>query len=167
MNKIMPLSDKDILNNINTRILTYTDLQKYNDLDDVLINNSLILMYECKKRKNSISNGHWVLILKRKNTYEYFDSFGLLPDKALLILKNKNKIKLTKLLKNKLINNYKIDYNNIKLQSIKAETCGYYCCCRVILQHLSFKQFLNILNKQYGDNYDDKIIKLYNKFFNM
>ena len=76
------LSDKDIMRLIKGKanLLTYTELQKYNNIDQVLgPYSALVLLYETSK-----NFGHWVCVFKvNENTIEHFDSYGLKPDDEL------------------------------------------------------------------------------------
>ena len=76
------LSDSDIraILGENTKIIKYSELSGYKDLDDLRPNllDSVIILYE-----HSESVGHWVALLKYNNIFEFFDPYGLIPDKEL------------------------------------------------------------------------------------
>ena len=74
-----PLSDqnlKDILGS-DVKILTYPDLAKYNNLDELLpraYDYVIILLLE------SPSSGHWCALLRYSSVFEWFDSYGFPVD---------------------------------------------------------------------------------------
>ena len=80
MNQIeaRPLSNVDIINKLNgkTNIFMYPDLARVRKVEDILVNDSVVILYETKPNV-----GHWVCILKRGDTIEFFDSYGIFPDK--------------------------------------------------------------------------------------
>ena len=77
---MIPLSDRDIMDKLQgrTNIFMYSDLGGIEDVDDLLKDDSCVILYENKPR-----NGHWVCLVryKDKGTIEFFDSYGLFPDK--------------------------------------------------------------------------------------
>ncbi len=165
MNK--SLSGSDILEIVNhkAKIMTYNELEGYDDIDDVLDENGCcIVLYETKK-----NYGHWVCILKRGNTIEHFDSYGTFPDDELKFVPEyyremnyKGYPHLTALLffsKHK----YKIEYNQFKLQKKRkgVNTCGRWVAMRIVCKDMPIekfaKSFLNFKNP------DKEIVKLTNK----
>ncbi len=77
-----PLSDEDIRDILgpDSKIMKYSGLAEYSDLDDLLpkLKDYAIILYE--EDENS---GHWVGLLKCDTLYEFFDPYGLMPDKEL------------------------------------------------------------------------------------
>ena len=84
MNKIKqairkPLSDTDLKNILGseTRILTYPELAKYNDLDELLpraFDFVIVLLLE------SPQSCHWCCLIKNRSQFEWFASYGNPPD---------------------------------------------------------------------------------------
>ena len=76
------LSDEDIRTILgsNTKIIKYSELSKYRDLDELLPNllDYVIILYE-----DNLDTRHWTGLLKYNNLYEFFDPYGLIPDKEL------------------------------------------------------------------------------------
>ena len=76
------LSDDDIRKILGGRckILKYSALAGYGDLDELLTGllDYAIVLYE--EEENS---GHWIALLKYNNIIEFFDPYGLIPDKEL------------------------------------------------------------------------------------
>ena len=76
------LSDSDIraILGENTKIIKYSELARYRDLDDLLPNllDYVIILYE-----HSLNEGHWVGLLKYNSIVESFDPYGYIVDKPL------------------------------------------------------------------------------------
>lgn len=150
--KSIPLSESDILNLIDDKanVLTYRELEEYDNINDALGNHkALILLYETKP-----NYGHWTCVFKvGKNKIQFFDSYGLFIDDEMNFVPNIFKETnyndyrhLSKLLYN---SGYKIYYNNYKLQSDSTDeqqinTCGRFVAVRLALRDLTEDQFANI-----------------------
>lgn len=168
MNKILAkyqdisLSNYDIFNILNKkiRILTYPELVKYNDIEDVLKpNDCFILLYMTHS-----SYGHWVSCIKHENSIEFFDSYGdSQPDDELKKIslhfrKESNQLfpHLTWLLyKSK----YPIEYNDFDFQQHNndVKTCGRHCAVRCLLKKLSLKNYTELMEQlsyEFKLNYD-------------
>ena len=102
-----------------TKILTYNDLPKFKNIDDLLQDkyDYCIILIEFEYQF-----GHWIGIIKNDDVYEIFDSKGKNPDNYL----NKNYISTILINKKKFI-------NNVVFQSNKAEvaTCGHHIVHRI------------------------------------
>ena len=72
----IPLGDDDIRHILgnSTKIIKYSELSTFNDLDELLPNENdyCIILYE-----HEPSSGHWVCLLKYNGTFEFFDAYGL------------------------------------------------------------------------------------------
>jgi len=91
----------------NCKIVKYADLDKYEDIYQLLPNRMDFEFLLTESEKNS---GHWVLIIRDHDTFEYFDSYGTSPKNILdYIPKYMNK---------KLGNNYGEDLGKM-IRSIK------------------------------------------------
>ncbi len=111
----------------NTPILEYSDLDKYQNITDLLPeqNCSVIILIETSENR-----GHWTSLSRRGNLLIYFDSYGLdvdgefryIPLKIRMTL-HENKKYLTNLIDN---SNFDCVYNGHRLQSRKSyvSTCG-------------------------------------------
>lgn len=152
------LSDRDILNIIDTNIIMYHELKNYNNIDDILKNNSCVILYQ-----STINYGHWCCINKIDNKIYFFDSYGLFPDnqkkylkpdKTIKKLNQKNQMK--RLLLNALNNNYEIYYNHNLLQNKNTSTCGYWCIAFIKYNKSEneFYDYINRLHKKYDLDYD-------------
>jgi len=149
-----PLNGQELMKILNKKsnIMFYSELKDFNNIDDILINNSCILFEE-----STIGPiGHWVCVIKRSNNIiEFFDSFGAKPDSYLKYLpknfrnkKGMSKPHLTCLLYD---SPYRIEYSEYKLQNINASTCGRWCVSRINNKNLSIDQFAKyyLNNKDY------------------
>ena len=146
-------SDEDIrrLCKYHVNVMTYRDLREYKSIDDALGEyNAIILLYETKK-----NYGHWVAIHKvDKNTIEFFDSYGIIPDHQ---IKNVDKRRLNELgyddlhLTNMIKSaGYNLLYNDIKLQKLKDDmsTCGRWAGLRIACKQIPLKDFVKLFKKQ-------------------
>lgn len=160
------LSNHDLIQMLNgqANIVTYPELINYNRIDDVLgPTGAAFILFETEPRY-----GHWVALMKRGNTIEYFDPYGGIIDGTLDYIprdfqkqSNQDKTYLTKLL---LDSPYEIEYNEFPFQKQgdKIKTCGRHSAVRLLLKDLDiyeYKDFLDIIRKQTGLDYD-KIVTL-------
>lgn len=173
-----PLGDDDIRYYLpNAKIIKYSDLKKYQTIEDLLPKNKsyAVILYE-----NEVNKGHWTAIMrykfKGKNTIEFFDSLADdgKPDSELKwISKEQNKILgqgknlLTELL-NK--SDLPVIYNKLKFQSEgnnkdgdNINTCGKHCVLRI--RHLldcdhNLNDYIDYMNeiKQESKNTFDQIV---------
>lgn len=135
------------LDNISLQQLCpFARIAKYEDLDTITDINSLfpssgqlILLYPVV----SHTNGHWVVLLRRKNeatgaySYDYLDSYGADVDRALAYGKDRiaNELVLRGLYRrlSDLLRGYPVFYNTCRLQddSPDVQTCGYWVASRI------------------------------------
>ena len=161
--QIVALSGTDLRNITNgkTNIMRYSDLMKYNNIDDVLGEYSaVILLYQTANR----DFGHYAALFKdakHKNVLVFYDSLGIGLDDELNFSKfnqknmdNKIVKHLTDLIAN---SNYKVDNNKIQMQKNSRDdnTCGRYAGLRVRLRNLSNREFNYILksNQHYDPDF--------------
>jgi hypothetical protein len=146
------LSDTDILHITHNKcvIRTYEDLEKFDNIDDVLgKDTACVLLYQTKE-----DYGHWVSIFKvNNNVLEFFDSLGWGMDQELKFsdynLRVHNGEKVPHL--SNLVNNskYHLIQNKIKLQKNAKDdnTCGRWAGLRVRLRHLPLNTFTDLFTK--------------------
>lgn len=149
--KLKPLGDDDINNFYNSKIILNSDIEKYNNIDEILPNNPDYVIILFRSSKNQ---GHWVLLSKYDNNIEYFDSYGY--DISYPINWINDDIKkelneydfLTDLLKK---SNYKIIVNKYAFQdrnNLNIATCGRWCLIRaltIMKKKLSLTDFTKIM----------------------
>lgn len=131
-----PMGDDDIHHYFpDAKILKYSELGKYNDIDDLLTEplDYCFVLYE-----SSPNNGHWCCISKYDDMYEFFDPYGN-KDKEILKWEdcqtNKQLGQGHAILTNLLNKEKKVIYNPIDYQSESSEqinTCGRHCCFRIM-----------------------------------
>jgi len=138
-------------------LLSYPELSKYNNIFEAMgKHKALILIYLSKE-----NYGHWVCVFEHKNgSIEFFDPYSMKPDDEIkYIPSNFRKISgqnvphLTALLYN---TGRQIIYNEYKLQKLVNDnnTCGRWVGMRLILRHLSIKQFAKLfMNKKIGSDF--------------
>lgn len=157
----VPLSGKNIIQLVKEytgkvpNVLTYKDINNYSNIDDLLINDMCVILYE-----QMPGIGHWTCIFKEGNEIEHFDSYGYPPDDELNfnnedinILLGQGAPVLCKLLA---ISPYDIRYNNFKYQGKDSSTCGRWCILRLIFKKYDEYKFKKIMK----DMDDEAIIKL-------
>ena len=123
-----PLSDTDLKSILGseTRIITYPDLSKYNNIEELLPNSYdfvIILLLETP------ASGHWTGLLRYNDGYEFFDSYGNAPDADLTHwLTPQERLKLGESEKylSFLLQGKQYIYKKIKYQVMKrgVNTCG-------------------------------------------
>jgi hypothetical protein len=138
----------------NCKIVKYADLDNYKDIYQLLPNRMDFVFLLTESEKNS---GHWTLLIRDDNVFEYFDSYGTSPKSILdYIPSYKNK---------KLGNNYSEDlgmiiksikptdkfiYNMTKFQKDGPDisTCGRWVIARLALflsDSLDLKEFTKLM----------------------
>jgi len=163
--KKIALSGDDIYKalNRNALIMTYADLRKYNNIDDLFKkHDNVVILYE-----TSQGFGHWVALYKaRKGVITFFDSYGMKPDDELkFIPKNFRKENdtnyplLTYLLYK---SGYKVEYNQHKLQKDLSDvsTCGRHVIIRLQNKKIPVDQYAKILRSYKGFSPDDVVTLL-------
>ena len=122
----------------NCKIIKYADLDNYDDIYHLLSNRDFCFILT-ESEKNS---GHWTLLIRDDNNFEYYDSYGVSHKNILDYIPN--------YMNKKLGNNYsedlgmiiksikptdKFTYNKTKFQkdTPNINTCGRWCIARLSL----------------------------------
>ena len=151
-----PLSDVDVQNILKpnpTNIVEYPDLIKVNDINDILDDLGRVIIFI----KLSQTFGHWCCLIKRGNTLNWFDSYGIkyddeknwVPKKKLIQLHELAPL-LTRLLqKDHNVNGTKILYNHYHWQSENdgVSTCGRWVGLICRLYDKSFEEINNMIKQ--------------------
>ena len=131
------LTKSQILKKINVNVVFYEDLYYYNDIDSLLKNDAVLLMY-----RSTPFFGHWTCLIRNNGRIEFFDSYGELPDQQKKSI-DTNFLKLSNQYRNRLIDllikaseKYEIHFNEFKYQGEDASTCGKHCVARILMKHL-------------------------------
>ena len=140
----IPLSDVDIKDYLGTdaKILKYSELSKYNTIDELLPNvkDFAVILYE-----NSSNNGHWTALARPKdNEITYFDSYGGYVDHPLTWTDKRTRNGLGENIKylSNLLDKCKEDvyYNKHKYQSGKESVadCGRWVVCYILKMKIEY-----------------------------
>ncbi len=146
------LSNEDIQQILHpdTKIWTYPELANMESIDECFDElGRCILLYLTSDART----GHWVAMLKRGNTIEYFDPYGKKPDNPLSWLTADAKEALDEstshlyplLRKSKC----KVNYSTFPYQENTADvnTCGRHCITRLVLKDHSLEQYHDIISR--------------------
>jgi len=160
------LSDSDIKKVLgrNCKIIKYSQLSKYSDLEQLLPKNIdfVVVLIE-----NSPNVGHWCALLKYNNIFEWFDSYGFKVDQDLgwTPMQKRKQLNEDVLYLSKLLNKSSREciYNNIKYQEMSNQinTCGTHVCCRIwhlMKKNLSLPQYykmMKTIHDRTGYTYDE------------
>jgi hypothetical protein len=94
---------------------------------------------------NLNGQSHWVAMVRDKDNYFYFDSYGVVPPQLLedLIMEGSN--------------DGLYCYNTKEIQAINSSSCGFYCIAFLKWMHAkqkykAFQDFLNLFTDQYQKN---------------
>jgi hypothetical protein len=147
------LTDDDFGKAIDTNIFTYPYLENVRDIDEVFDEEGRALMLYLTESETS---GHWIALLKKGKTIEFFDPYGIGPDQQSKWM-SKDKLEelgqdtplLSNLLKKAKADGYKIIVNHYKLQKDKDDinTCGRHALTRLIFKKLTLPQYKAMIDK--------------------
>ena len=163
-----PLGDDEIRKYLpDAKIVKYSEMNKYNSIDEILPNERDYCIFLYEESKN---NGHWCCILKHNDVFEYFDSYGGEPDEPLAWTSCGKRRELNELyphlstLLSQTPN--EVVYNPIKYQaeSPLVNTCGRHSILRILkmlkndMDLSSYYKFMKKQKKKDG-TYDDVVAK--------
>ena len=143
---LINITDEDLKNyfpNTKNFVMKYSDLENIKHLNEILPYDKSFKIILIEQNFNL---GHWVLILRYGNVYEFFDSYGLKIDQELKfihriqnILLGQNKKYMTELFK-KIPKGFKKIVNRKRLQQVKnkSATCGRWVISRIQLMRMGY-----------------------------
>ena len=156
--KQYPLSNFQIekIFNGNHKMLSYHELYQYDTLKHLFhVNNgSVIIMYH-----QTDTYGHYCCINKlteknkfrrKKELVEFFDLYGLFPDKQLKLASYKNNVMNSQIslaqghtyLSYLMYNSpYKLSFNQHRFQGPNTQTCGFHCANRILFKELLLPEY--------------------------
>ena len=159
-----PLSDADLrqLLGNDIKILTYPQLKNLSSIDQAFDRKgrSMLLILT-----NGPTEGHWVCMIKKGDSIEYFDPYGEAPEeqkdelsKSRLRALDQEAPYLTNLFRK---SGYKITYNTFPFQkdSKSINTCGRHCAVRLFYAPMSLSKYHSIIGKS-GMSPDDFVSAL-------
>jgi len=135
-----------IMLNPYAEVMTYPELQNYDDIEDVFNGKQkIILLYLLQSEKS----GHYVCLFKNSDGLNYFDSYGVMPDFQFELLSPEKRKQLNQeqdYLNNYLLKDHKVIYNNITYQGLEkgTATCGCFVSHRLANSHLNDFQYCKI-----------------------
>lgn len=143
----VPLSGDDIIRALNgkVKVIYYTDLDKYRNLEEVLYPyGQTVILYQVND-----NFGHWTCVFKYpdKNIVEFFDPYSGKPDSELDFAKASGDDPLLL----KLLYDWaqrtggKVVYSDRDIQRLarNINTCGRHCVFRLRNKHLPIDTYLN------------------------
>jgi len=116
------------------KIKKYSELKDYTTIYDLLPNEKDFVIILTEEKKNQ---GHWCCLLRNKDKFEWFDSYGVKPDGELKFIPlmvrrwlGQDEYDLSRLLEP-----VKYEYNKKKLQNLQdgINTCGKWCIARILM----------------------------------
>jgi hypothetical protein len=125
-------------------IMKYSELNNYTDIDDIIPEQKGFRIFLTEQRPNV---GHWTVLLKYGDIWEWFDSYGVKPDGEFkyipTVIRNalgQGGNRLSKLLKTKYPNS-KIYYNKKKFQENNegVNTCGRWVIARILAHQVGYE----------------------------
>jgi len=167
-----PISNFDIVDKLHgkTRVIFYEDLNKVNNILDLLDFGSVVILFKSKP-----DYGHWTALLETPEGIEFFDSYGQTVDEAKdridkIFLKKSNQYKnrLAELLYNASLSGIPIHYNDHQLQerSKSIATCGKHVVLRILRRDLTIEEYNNLINsiaRDFGISTDEVVNTIYNQ----
>lgn len=160
------LSNDDISEYLGNKvnILRYDQLNDYSNIDDVLDPYGRAVILYFWKAKPCV--GHWTCVFKTpRNTIEFFNSYGTVPDKTLndipLAFKKSHGEDFKTLTKLLYDSGYEIEYNDKCLQQNDSSVCGRYCILRLCCEDIPIEQFQKLFTKNKKRN-DELVLQLIN-----
>jgi len=163
------LSGNDILKFFNgkVKIVLYSDLRKYNNIDQLLNPYGRVAMLYYREKEPNYY-GHWISLIKtNRNTVEVFDPYGTFIDDTLKSINTdfrKENYQYTPYLSKLLLEQkkYKVEYNDVPLQEMKqgTNTCGRWAIVRMALRDVPVEMFQKIFSKK---NKGDDLVSLLTK----
>lgn len=162
--KDYPLSDGDIRRILgkDIKIITYPDLGKMNHIDQAFDRKGRCIMLYLTSSETS---GHWVCMLNKGDTIEFFDPYGEAPEEALNTLSPETRAEygeteplLYNLMK---ASGKKVYYNTHPFQKDKANvnTCGRHSVVRCLYAPDSLEKYKAVMDSS-GMSPDDFVSAL-------
>ena len=130
--------------NIDGKIMKYSELSRYNNIEELLPHDKDFKLILTETEPNS---GHWCVLLNSKGKIIWYDSYGIPPDGELkFISRMMNKMlhqevhQIHRLMKTCKSAGLIPEYNHYKYQNEGDEiaTCGRWCCWFVLLMNLNY-----------------------------
>ena len=153
----------------NCKIIKYADLDSYKNIYELMPSTTDFVFLLTESETNS---GHWTLLLRSEDKFEYFDSYGESPQNILSFISPKMNKKLGNIYKEDLgkmlksiKSNHKYSYNKFQFQSdgIDVNTCGRWCilrCALFLIDNMmkdDFTKLIKYKSKQLNLSFDELV----------
>jgi hypothetical protein len=147
------------------KIINFSDLRNYKNIYDLLPKKKdYCIIFYTDDMKNGVMIGHWTCLLRYKNYFEFFDSYGLSVSQELKFISTEKRRRYgeeTDYLE-KLLEPVEHNYNHFDYQKWddNTTTCGRWVIIRIYLFNkgiIKQKDFHNYLKKKvnkFGGDYD-------------
>ena len=156
-----PLSDAEIKKYLpSARIVMYNELPEYQTIEQLLPRDKSYFIILFQDSENS---GHWCCVLRQKNRIEFFDPYGLYPDKELNWVDHgvRESLGIDGKYLSKLFDQTPLEvvYNTEDYQAEKkgVNTCGRHVIFRlnkINMPILQYHEFFKAETKKLKTNYD-------------
>jgi hypothetical protein len=133
-----------------TNIIVYPELYKAKNIDELLTPyGCCVILY-----MSAQNYGHWVCLIKNKNTLEFFCSYGMMIDDQLLFIPkdfanqtHQNYPYLTKLIAE---SRYRLSVNTKQIQAYdeKVASCGRHVALRILYRKVPLNKYLKLMQDQ-------------------
>lgn len=156
------LTGEDIADALNDKckIVTYSELQDFDSLDDLMDFNAVILLYEFPGE----SVGHWVSITFNpdKQLLSFYDPYGFAPDQAGELKGSKSRLLSMMVREYCALKRCLFEYNSQQMQQFgeQINVCGRYCIIRVLMKDLDNAQFNAMLSEKHTIRSADDMVTL-------
>ena len=159
----VPLSNNQIIKELgppSDDILLYKDLHKFDSIEELFCEDNLrIILIESKP-----GFGHWVSLIKDKDTYIYFNSYGFAPDYEMRFLKPfyRNLLGEDPAEFKRLSRGRKLIWNKVRFQGKDSSTCGRWqvLWAEMYNRGYSLKEFQSFLKEYKTTSNDDLVLKI-------
>ena len=147
------------------KIINFSDLRNYKTIYDLLPKKKdYCIIFYTDDMKNGVMIGHWTCLLRYKDYFEFFDSYGLSVSQELKFIspeKRKRYGEETDYLEN-LLEPVKHNYNHFDYQKWTSShtTCGRWVIIRIflfnkgIIKQNDFHNYLKKKVNKFGGDYD-------------
>lgn len=134
------------------RWIVYDDLRNYKTIDQLMALGACVILLEIETL-NKPRIGHFIIILKHKDHYEHFDSYGIGMDEELSLTKEHHLSNIFRNSKVKIVDNTK------RLQRLREDinTCGRWVVARLLLRHVELDPFLALFEHLKPQSPDEMI----------
>jgi len=142
-----PLSGEEMIRlNPGARLITYDKLNNIVDIEQVFKNSDKVIILYLLQSRNA---GHWVSVFKNEQGYNFFDSYGHVPDYEVdnLTVSQRQDFNEKRDILTKLFYNNNVYYNNHKFQQKGTMTCGCFVSHRLNNYLLTDDEYCDELEK--------------------